>query len=1139
MAQAPLAARVAAFWAAAALLLLAGAPGRVGLTKGAAAAAHTRGNYYARAGGEVMDPSADEAASHPPGLSRMLSNRALRDGLTRGLDEGARRSGLSVMSAAEGRSADGRGSNGRGGLDASSGAGLRERHAAPGRDALAFVDVSSFASVRDRSGMWARAAATASGAAGAGMGLGPDMFIKPIVNGMLGPSIMDFVQKMGNYAGSLVPARINEFLVSEFAGPTPLSIYFMIIDLLDMIIGALQMAFAMAAQLKMMAYNAARNAIMQANLAKAQADAVLLASKRAAEANMLQARLQAIAVMNVVKAQMLAAKAALKAAAMAARAQVIAGMRAAKAAMAAAAAQARAAAAMAKAMKGAIGNALDDLPRPPMPQLPAPLFPEAPAVPPPTPGDDAKDNATAAGAAAAGSVQAAEAAVRAAKSSTRLKALADASAKAAQAASAVVAAAQSPAVPATTRSHLASVAARAAQVQSRAEEQAATVVRAAQALDRVADDSARAAIHAAQRTGEAPPPPERHLPPAREDTLGDVARAAAAAAENVRPAPQQPPATAGGGPSGWYDSVRQDDSRATQARSAEELAEEEEGASPPWAHAGADVDASSLLEELSSLHDAHAARHRGEALAGSAGPMGLRSGRPLLVDVALALRGAARAVSLASEGLELDLRERAAEGLSDAAATSALASIRAAAALPGAIARANGRQAASTDADGPTSRDSAIEAGRTSVTGERQLLSLESLRETAGAFDVFLQEAAVPREAGQGAAGSGFRAFETESGTSARGSRFGGRHRPVRPDPLDAVTPGPSFVEVWSAVDATTRSADRFRARSQALERHRAGAHEGAVHVSGAAVRAAAVSAGRAFAELDALERAGAEAFGASGGDPQVTMKMILDHAAGDDYAEMGEAEKALTQELKPDASKVVIAVASLALTEDLVSDALAFTWPAIEGEAIPTAMEQAAMGTSLAATAGIGYAVSTGLVGAATTAVLRDTESFAVRSLSSQLAGAVSAAVGDIVREAKGAPPDSTARARSGMPQLGGDPSASQPMGARGISRFTEDDLPACRLCARRPHGGGFVDLSGFLAKDAQQGEAAKELGEEAARRLRECDMCSAAVAKQLANGTSEQLAYRWVRTALIPEEYQAAWQASDTDPEAGIGDK
>ncbi|KAA0171408.1 hypothetical protein FNF27_06318 [Cafeteria roenbergensis] len=1115
-----------------------------------------------------MDPSADEATSRPPGLSRMLSNRALRDGLSRGLDEGARRSGLSVLSAAEGRSSDGRGGNGHGGLDAASGAGLRERNAAPGKDALAFVDVSSFASVQDRSGMWARAAAAASGAAGAGMGLGPDMFIKPIVNGMLGPSIMDFVQKMGNYAGSLVPARINEFLVSEFAGPTPLSIYFMIIDLLDMIIGALQMAFAMAAQLKMMAYNAARNAIMQANLAKAQADAVLLASKRAAEANMLQSRLQAIAVMNVVKAQMLAAKAALKAAAMAARAKVIAGMRAAKASMAAAAAQARAAAAMAKAMKGAIGNALDDLPRPPMPQLPAPLFPEDQAAPLPPDDGEAKDNVTAAGAAAAGSVQAAEAAVRAAKSSTRLKALADASAKAAKAASAVVAAAQSPAVPATTRAHLASVAARAAQVQSRAEEQAATVVRAAEALDQVADDSARAAIRAAQQTGEAPPPPERHLPRPREDALGDVGRAAAAAAESVQPAPQQPPAAAdaadgAGGPTGWYDSVRRDDTEATQARSAEELAEEEEGASPPWSGSGAEaVDASSLLEELSALHDAHAARHRGDAVAGSAGPMGLRSGRPLLVDVALALRGAARAVSEASEGLELDLRERAAEGLSEAAARSALASIRAAAALPAAIARANGR-VASAPAGAAADETASQRAGGTSagsdpavavdgsagVTGQRPM-SLESLRETADAFDVFLQEAAVPREVDGAAAGGGWSTSNPASSSTAataaaeRGRSTGAaahgaarRHRPVRPDPLDAVTTGPSFVEVWSAVDATTRSADRFRARSRALERHLSTAEDSAVHVSGAAVRAAAVSAGRALAELGALERAAAEAFGTSGAEPQVTMKMILEHTAGDDYAEMGEAEKALTQELKTDASKIVISVASLALTEDLVSDALAFTWPAMEGEAIPAAMEQAAMGTSLAATAGIGYAVSTGLVGAATTAVLRDTESFAVRALSSQLAGAVSAATGDIVREAKGAPPGTTARARSGMPQLGGDPSGSQPMGARGISRFTEDDLPACQRCARRPHGGGFGDLSGYLAKDAQDGEAAKELGEEAARRLRECDMCSAAVAKQLANGTSEQLAYRWVRTALIPEQYQVAWQASDTDPEAGIG--
>jgi len=916
-------------------------------------------------------------------------------------------------------------------------------------DAVALVDLGSFAASESRSALWSRAAAGASGAAGAGMGLGPDMFIKPIVMGMLGPSIMDFVQKMGNYAGSLVPARMNEFLVSQFAGPTPLSIFFMIIDLLDMVIGALQMAFGMAAQLKMLAFNTARNAILQANLAKAQADAALLSAKRAAEANMLQSRLQAIAVLNMVRAQMLAAKAAAKAAAMAARANVIAGMKAARSAMAAAAAQARAAAATARAMKGALGGVLDGLPRPVMPSLPGPAVPELP-MPPPSAEAKASAAATGRAAAAAGAVQAAESGERAARSSKRLRALADASSKAAAAASAVVAAAQSPAVPATTRSHLASVAARAAQVQSRAERQAATVSAAAEELSRVADDSARAAIAAAERSGQPPPPTAKHAPPERQDDIGDVGRAAAAAAESVAPAAVlAPPPGPGAIAASWYDSVRAGDSAAARARAEEELPLE----------SGA-VDAVSLLQEMESIHDAHRARRGGRR--GAGGPLGLSSGRPVMVDVALALRSAARSVADASRGLEDDLAERAAEGLSEASADAALASVRAAAAFPAALGAHEGLWAAHD------------------------------------ALGAFLETAEALRS-------------EPRDKRSARGARV---RRPAgAPDPLDAVdVAGPSFLEVDASVRLATRSSASFRHRFAALARAeaRTEADGSTGHASGAALAAAAASAAEALVGVESL----AASHSALAPGSQTTMKQILDHAAGPDYDEMGEAEKCLTRELKTDASKVTIGVMSQGLVQDVVSDALAFTWPAVERSAVPAAMEQAAKGTSLAVTAGVGYAVTSGLVHAGTAAVARDTRDFAVRALSTQIAGAVSAATGDMLRLAQGGNPEETPRG------LGGSPA-----GARGISRFAGDDLSECAACARRPGGGGFAAVAGFMASDAQKGDDGKALLEAAEAELRSCDQCSVAVSGLLANGSAEQLAYRWVRTALVPEQLQEAW--------------
>jgi hypothetical protein len=932
--------------------------------------------------------------------------------------------------------------------------------------ALALVDVSSHVSTEASTRLWAMAAGTASSGDAAGMGLGPDMFINPVVAGVLGPAIMEFIQKMGNYAGSIVPARINLFMVAQFGGPTPLSIYYMIIDILDMIIGMLQMAFGMAAQIKMLAYNTARNAILQANLAKAQANAMLIAAKNQANAQLLQARMQAIAVATVARNQMLAAKAALKAAALAARSQTLAAMKAAKAALAAAAAQAQAAQAMAKAM----GDNLPSVPKPPMPKLPSGP-PSLPSGPPdlPSPADAAKKaamsdvlNRTAAATAAAGAAAAVEAGQKAARASQKLQALAEATKRASAAAAAVVAASQSPGVPVTTRNHMATVAARAAAVQERAQKQADMVTQAAEALAQAADDNARVAIRAAATTGVVPTPAKPPPPPPKEDGMAAVARAAAYAEQSVAQAPHAwtPEVEATGAPN-WYKAMR----GATDPRFSvtdKEVEEEQD-----------DVDAVSLLEELSQLHEAHHAAHRGEAHPVS------RSRRPVLVDVALALRSATRQVMHAAAGLEEELRLVAEEGLTSTMEQATLHSLRAAAVLSQVLPAEPGVE----------------------------LIDLASaVRDYQGPMED-------PRP-----------------------------HQPLHSSEtqasLDLLTKGPSFAELSAEVRASIRSAHSFRTRLEAWERAVDDPslllQEGAI--SQAAVRAAVRSANEATLQVaaeiraqelhTAVERARLLSKGMSlQGKVPPTMDDVIEHKAGPDWEVMGTAEQELTKTHEPKTAELASALITSMLTQDVLSDALSVVAPLVQEQAIDDAASQTVRGASLALTAGIGYATSTALVSSGTAAVFRDTADLATRALATQIAGAVTASVTDTLREVRGGTPGNVEHGASSMPQTGGVQSGNQPPGARGMSRFSALPSKECQLCTQAPGAGGFAGLEGYLALDETDANKRKPFEEAALKVLQQCDRCSASLVARFANSTAEHLAYAWVREEMVPPPLREKW--------------
>jgi hypothetical protein len=260
----------------------------------------------------------------------------------------------------------------------------------------------------------------------------------------------------------------------------------------------------------------------------------------------------------------------------------------------------------------------------------------------------------------------------------------------------------------------------------------------------------------------------------------------------------------------------------------------------------------------------------------------------------------------------------------------------------------------------------------------------------------------------------------------------------------------------------------------------------------------------QASENAEMLDAAVSGAGASSRGEPQVTMTQILEHKAGEDWDQMGQLEQLITKMLKPDASVLVGSVMTAAITQDLVEASMHTTWQDIRTRSVPHAMAQIAMGTSLAVTAGAGYAASTALVDTATPAVLWDTQELAARSLSTQIAGALTSAVSSVLG-----------------PGAHG-PAAAATTPPAGIDII--DNEPACQLCAREPGRSGFALIAGYLAKHADDADA-KKMKPLAEAQLKTCDACSLALAKAFTNSSAEALAYGWVRSAMVPADLRADW--------------